>query len=122
MLGFTAEFNGKVSGEDFNPGNRFSLEYGISQYVSNRLELGIMGGSNWQITDDKGEDVYWDPTLRDRKSTLAFTGGYWAWQERLQIALKYGFDFGARQRFKTNMIMLNITFATNALTGRKSRN
>ena len=122
MLGLTYEYNTKVKGEDFNPGNRFSLEYGISQYVSERLELGVMGGHNWQISDDKGSDVFWDPSVRDKKSTLAFTAGYWAWSQRLQIVGKYGFDYGVVQRFKTNMFMLNVIFATNALTGANKKN
>jgi hypothetical protein len=121
MLGLTYELNGKVKGEDFNPGNRFSLEWGISQYVSGRLELGVMGGHNWQVSDDKGDEVWWPTSVRDKKSTLAFTAGYWAWAERLQIVAKYGFDFGCVQRFKSNMLMLNVIFATNALTGSKSK-
>lgn len=121
MLGLTYELNGDIKGEDFNPGNRFTLEYGISQYLTDRLEVGVMGGSNWQVTDDRGEDVYWDPTEHDRKSTIAFTAGYWAWAQRLQLSFKYGFDFAVRQRFKTNSFMLNVTFATNALTGQKRK-
>jgi len=73
-------------------------------------------------TDDKGEDVFWDPSVRDKKSTLAFTVGYWAWSQRLQIVGKYGFDYGVVQRFKTNMFMLNVIFATNALTGANKKN
>lgn len=121
MLGLTYELNTQIKGEDFNPGNRFSLDWGISQYVSDRLELGVMGGHNWQVDDDQGGDVYWDSNVKDRKSTLAFTAGYWAWSERLQIVFKYGFDFGAVQRFKSNMFMLNVVFATNVLTGSKSK-
>ena len=42
--------------------------------------------------------------------------GYWLWKERLFCNLKYGFDFGIVQRFKTNAVMLNLLFVTNALT------
>jgi hypothetical protein len=116
MLGLTYELNSNIKGEDFNPGNRFSLEWGISQYLSERLELGIMGGHNWQVSDDKGSDVWW-PDYRDRKSTLAFSAAYWAVKGRLYIAGKYMFDYGARQRFLTKGFMLNFIFVTNALTG-----
>jgi hypothetical protein len=117
VLGLTYELSGDLKGEDFNPGNRFSLEWGISQYLSERLELAVMGGHNWQVTEDRGSDVYWDPSYFDRKSTLAFTAGYWVWPGRMQITGKYAFDFAVRQRFKTNFFMLNLTFITNALTG-----
>jgi hypothetical protein len=117
MMGLTFEFNGKIKDADVKPGNRFYLEWGISQYLSEQFELGIQGGHNWQISDDTGDDVYWDPGYHDRKSTIAFNAGYWPWKQRLSLTLKYGFDFGVRQRFKNNSWMLNILFIPNVLMG-----
>lgn len=117
MLGLTYELNSTIKDADVTPGNRFSLEWGVSQYLTDRFELGIQGGHNWQISDDRGSDVYWDPTVYDRKSTLAFGANYWPWKDRLSVALKYGFDFGARQRFKNNTWFLNIVFNPQVLTG-----
>ncbi len=39
--------NGKIKDRDLTPGNRFSLEYGISQYLSERLGVGVHGAHNW---------------------------------------------------------------------------
>lgn len=102
------------------PGNRFSLEWGVSQYLTERFELGIQGGHNWQVNDDTGDDVYWDAGIRDRKNTIAFNAGYWVWNERLYLAFKYGLDYGCRQRFKNNSFLLNIVFIPNLLTGKKN--
>ena len=120
MLGLTYEANTKIKGEELNPGDRLSLEWGLSQYLSERFELNVIGGHNWQIVDDKGDDVFWDASYHDRKSTVAFGIAYWAVKERLYISGKYMFDYGARQRFLTNGIMLNLIFVTNALDGVKS--
>jgi hypothetical protein len=79
----------------------------------------FQGGHNWQISDDKGDDVYWDPSIHDRKSTIAFCAGFWPWKQKLNVQLKYGFDFGVRQRFKGSIWSLNLLFVTNALTGTK---
>lgn len=117
MLGLTYELNGEIKDIDVKPGNRFSLEYGISQYLSERLEVGIQGGHNWQVSDDEGDDVFWDPRYHDQKSSLYFSAAYWVWKQRLQLNFKYGFDYNVKQRFKTNAFMLNITFMTNALDG-----
>ncbi|WP_020529603.1 SphA family protein [Flexithrix dorotheae] len=117
MLGLTYEVNSKIKDEDFKPGNRFSLEYGISQYLSEKLEVGVQGGNNWQVSDDKGDDVFWDPSIHDKKGSLAFNAGYWVWKDRLQLNAKYGFDYGAVQRFKNDILMFNLVFVTNALTG-----
>ncbi|MGB5875442.1 MAG: transporter [Bacteroidota bacterium] len=117
MLGLTYELNGTVKDADVTPGNRFSLEWGISQYLSEQLEVGVQGGHNWQVSDDTGDDVYWDPSFYDRKSTIAFSLGYWPWKNRLYIAGRYSFDLGIRARFKSNYWSVNLLFLTNALTG-----
>ena len=117
MVGLTYEANGKIKDADVRPGNRFSLEWGVSQFLSPRLELAIQGGHNWQVSDDKGTEVYWPVNYHDRKSTIGVSASYWVWKDRLMIAPKYAFDFGARQRFLNNTWLVNIVFVTGALTG-----
>lgn len=119
MLALTYELNGKTKGVDVSPGNRLALEWGASTYVSERVELGIQGGSIWQVTDDKGGDVYWDSSVHDRINTVGLMVGYWAWKGRLQLVAKYNHDFGVRQGFANNAFMLNAVFITNLLTGSK---
>ena len=118
MLGVTYELNSKIQDADVQPGGRFSLAWGISQYFSEQFELGIQGGHNWQISDDSGQDVYWDSGIHDRKSTLAFAANYWVLKEHLSLNLKYAFDFGARQRFLNNTWLLNVVFVPGILTGK----
>ena len=119
MLGLTYELNTKIKDEDFNPGNRFSLEYGISQYITDRFEVSAMGGNNWQVSDDKGEDAGWNATYHDRKATLGLGAAYWAVKQRLYVSARYMFDYGARQRFLTPGFMVNLIFVTNAMDGVK---
>ena len=118
MFALTYELNGKIKDTDVKPGNRFSLEWGISQFFSEKFEVGIHGGHNWQISNDTGEDVYWDADVYDRKSTLAFNASYWPWTERLMINAKYAFDFGIRQRFQNKVWLFNLLIVTNVLTGK----
>ncbi len=54
----------------------------------------------------------------DRKSTMLFGAGFWPWTQRLYVSAKYGFDYGIRQRFKNDNLMVNFIFLTNALDGR----
>ena len=117
MLGLTYELNSEIEDVAVNPGNRLSLEYGVSHYPTGWLELGVQGAHNWQVTDDSGSDVIWDPSYHDQKSTLLFSAGFWPWAGRLYVAAKYGFDYGVRQRFKSNHLMVNLIWVTNALDG-----
>jgi hypothetical protein len=117
MLGLTYEINGTIKDADVKPGNRFTLEWGLSQYLSERFEVTVQGGHNWQITDDSGTEVFYDPSFHDRKSTFVFGASYWVWKDRMTINAKYGFDAGVRQRFQNNTLYLNLMFLTNLLTG-----
>ena len=118
MAGLTYELNGEIEDVDVTPGDRVSLEWGVSQYVHERVEVMVQGAHNWQITDDSGSDVYWDPSLHDRKSTLLFGAGYWPWISRLYVSARYGFDYDLRQRFDNSNLMINFVFTTNLLNGR----
>lgn len=121
MLALTYELNGKTKGVDVSPGSRLALEWGWSQYVSERVELGIQGGSIWQVTDDKGSDVDYDPSVYSRANTVGFMAGYWAWKNKLQLIFKYNHDYGVRQGFRNNAFMLNAVFLTNLMTGSKKK-
>jgi hypothetical protein len=118
MVGLTYELNSKIKDVEVTPGNRLTLEWGISQFISEKVEVGVHGGHNWQISDDSGADVYWDPAVHDRKNTLAFNVGFWPLTEKLMVNLKYAFDYGLVQRFKNDNYMVNLLFVTNLLTGK----
>ncbi|HTS43039.1 MAG TPA: transporter [Puia sp.] len=117
MIGGSFELTSKIVSTDVKPGNRFSLDYGISQYLSNNLEVGVYGGNNWQISQDKGSNVYWDTSVKDKLGVVGFQLGYWVWANRLEAVGKYGWNYSAVQRFEQSMFMLNLIFVTNALTG-----
>ena len=117
MVGLIYEMNGKIKDVDVSPGDRFTLEWGVSQYFSDRFEVAVQGGHNWQVSDDTGNDVYWDPTYHDRKSTVAGGITLWPWKGHLAVTAKYAFDFGVRQRFKNSTLFVNLLFVPNWLTG-----
>jgi hypothetical protein len=118
MAGLTYEMNNGIKDADVNPGNRLSLEWGLSHYFNSSFEFSVHGAHNWQVTDDAGNDVFWDPAARDRKNTLMLGAGFWPWAGRLQITARYGFDSGMQQRFDNSHLMLNVTFLTSILDGR----
>ena len=117
MAGLTYELNSSIKDADVKPGGRLSLELGLSQYLTSWLELSVHSAHNWQVSDDSGSDVFWDPTVHDRKNTLMFGAGFWPWAGRLQVTAKYGFDYGMRQRFDNSNLLLNFIFITGLLDG-----
>ena len=118
VAGLTYELNSKIKDVDVKPGDRLSLEWGVSQFVTEWLEFQIMFGHNWQISDDTGNDVFWDQSVYDRKSSVFFSAAFMPVLGRFYIVAKYGYDFGIKQRFKNNHLVLNLYYATNLLTGK----
>ena len=115
----TFEANGTVKGSDVRPGSRFTIEYGISHYVTSWLELEILNGHNWQIGDDKGNDVWWRDTplfFKDQTSSVSFGAGVWPWAGRLNVRAKYAIDYGTKQRYKSNFLSFSAIFIPNLLT------
>ena len=105
----TLELNGKVVDADARIGNRFSLEYGVSHYVTPWLELELVNAHNWQISDDTGSAVWWQEEpfasvlySRDQRHTLSVGVGVFPGVEWLNLRAKYITDYSAKQTFRVN--------------------
>ncbi len=121
MAALTYEINSKIDGVDVTPGNRFTIEYGISQYLSDRFEIGIMGGNNFQITNDKGNDVWWNASSLDQLGYIGFQISGWPVVNKLYASVKYNVDYAMRERMKMHMLEFNLIYATGLLTGKTKK-
>jgi len=54
MFAPTWEWHSKKTDKDVTPGQNITIEYGISQYVHERFEIGASGYHQWQVTEDSG--------------------------------------------------------------------
>lgn len=109
----TLELNSPIKNTDFRPASRLTIEYGISRQVNHWLEFSVMGGHNFQVTEDFGPDQWWSGTRfdsYDQKSTLGFGVGLTPWKDRLSFALRYGLEYAAKQRFKNEVWTLTLYF------------
>jgi len=116
----TYEINSKVKDSDVRAGSQFSFEYGISQYVTEWLELEVLNGHNLQVSDDKGDDVWWADTpleFRDQASTVSFGAGAWPIKDVLNLRVKYAMDYGVKQRYKSDFLSFSLIFIPGILTG-----
>lgn len=115
FIGNTFETHSKIKDVDVKPGNRYTLEYGLSQYLSERLEITAQGGHTWQIGEDSGDDVYWDATYKDKYSIIGLGLGYWPIKQTLYLNAKWMTNYAIRQHFKYNSFQLQIIFIPNIL-------
>jgi hypothetical protein len=111
FIGNTFETHSKIKDADVKPGNRYTLEYGISQYLSERMEITAQGGHTWQVSKDAGNDVYWDASYKDRYSTVGLGVGFWPVKQTLYLNAKWTTNYAIRQHFKYNSFQLQLIWA-----------
>ena len=107
----TYEINQEVEDLDVTPGQRVSLNLGVSQYLplgksGFLLELGAVAYGNWQVTDDTGTNSF-ESNVRDKIVGIGPQLGlvYEPWNAALTF--KWAHEFAARNRFEGDNFTLN---------------
>ena len=121
-LGNSFETHSKVKDVDVKPGSRYTLEYGVSQYLSERFEVTVQGGNTWQVGEDSGDDVYWDSSYKDRNNTFGVGLGFWPVKEKFYTNIKWWTNYGMRQAFKVNSFQLQLIYIPGILVGKNDKN
>jgi len=103
------EINGRKRDLDLRPGQNLGFEYGISQYLSERLEVCLTGYSVWQTTNDSGSDSR-NKKTKDYVHGVGAQLGYWFVKDKFNASLRYTYEYKAKDRFKGQMASLNLTY------------
>jgi hypothetical protein len=117
----TYELPTNKSGVDITPGQRFTLDWGISKAVSPKVELGITGYSQWQVGNDTGRDVTYNADIHDQihavggEITINIPKG-----NGLSLSLRHLREFGAVQRFQGHNTTLAISYPIDIWLGDSS--
>jgi hypothetical protein len=120
-LGFTFETHSKIKDVDVRPGSRYSVEYGLSQYLSERFEITIQGSYSTQLSQDSGSDVYWDTSYKDRSSTIGAGLGFWPVKEIFYTNFKWWTNYGMRQHFKVNSYQIQLIYIPGILQSKADK-
>lgn len=93
----TYELHSNKEDEDVRPGDNFTLEYGISQYLATWFEIGAFGYHQWQVTDDKGEDA--TSTTHDQNNGAGAQIGVWPVKDKFYLSGRFAWEYGSEDRF-----------------------
>lgn len=93
------EFNGEKEGQDLTPGSHLTLDVGAKHSFTDRLEAGVYGFAQWQVSDDKGADAV-NPGLHDRLFGAGAYASYWLVPQKFGILARHTIEFEARDRFE----------------------
>jgi hypothetical protein len=91
---------------DITPGDRFSLDWGISQYLPINedgtvlAELGITGYNQWQVENDSGDDVIEALNVKDEVHSIGFQLGVASVPRNASLVFRYLKEFEAKARFE----------------------
>ena len=105
----TYELHGEQEDTDITPGDHVSLEYGYSQYLSKRLEVGISGYSQWQVEKDKRPamtELALDPNAKGEVHAFGVEAAYW-FTPQFNVSLRYVKEYEGRARLQGDWIAVN---------------
>jgi hypothetical protein len=104
----TYELHGNKEGADITPGDNFTLEYGLSQYLAPWLEIGVFGFHDWQITDDSGADA--TSTVQDQTNGVGAQISAWPIEKKLYVSGRFYWEYETEDRFEGWLAGLNVTY------------
>ncbi|MEZ9848191.1 meta-pathway phenol degradation-like protein [Vibrio breoganii] len=118
MLAATYETHTRSDSTDVKPGDHLSLEYGYSQYLTQQLEVGIRGYSQWQVESDDITDF--QQGINEKRSTsigsqsqvhgIGVSVGYWingSWNITANAAKEYY----SESRLEGETYSINVTYS-----------
>lgn len=109
MIAPTWEWHSENIEKDVQPGQNFTLEYGIGQYLHERFEIGVHGFNQWQITDDSGSEAV-NTDTKDRISGIGGQVTWWAVKDKCIIVGKFMQEYGAEDRLEGQYGEINLTW------------
>jgi len=113
VLAGTYEINGEQEDTDITPGQRLTLNYGISQFLPwgpGLVDLGVMGYSQWQVTHDRGSNVASFNSHLDQVHAIGAELGYALPKLGLGVTGKYLYEYYAESRFRGHVLTLSVGY------------
>lgn len=114
MINGAYEIHHEKDGADITPGDRFSLDWGVSQYLPiNKegtllVELGITGYSQWQVDKDSGADVVDALNVKDEVHGIGGQIGLASVPLNASLVFRYLKEFEAEARFEGELFVLTL--------------
>jgi hypothetical protein len=119
MVGGTYEVGHERQDRDLTPGDRFTLNWGISQFLPLKkdltilAELGVRGYSQWQLDADSGSAVSQllnvQLNAKDRIHSVGLQAGLTFPPHKASLNFGYMWEFGAEARFDGRWVGLTFS-------------
>jgi len=117
-LAGTYEIQAEMEDQDLTPGDRVSLNWGVSQYLPLTkdqtwlAELGASGYSQWQVEEDSGSDVPQilnvQLNVKDEIHAAGIQAGLTFVPWKAALTVRYQWEFGAEARFEGENLVVTL--------------
>ncbi|MBN2106151.1 MAG: transporter [Deltaproteobacteria bacterium] len=102
------ELHSKKHYENIRPGQNISFDACLSKSLGRLWEIGLCGYAQWQVTDDRGKDIYYNKNIHDRVFGIGPEIGIYVPFLDLRFQFRNQIEFGARDR--TEGVITNLSF------------
>ena len=102
------EIHAERESMDIQAGDDVLFEFGISRKAGDYCEVGLVGYAQWQLTDDSGSDVTYDPHDHDRVIALG-PEVFLVLEDSLFISGRLLWEFAVVDRTKGFMGVITLT-------------
>ncbi|MDD2388254.1 MAG: transporter [Desulfobacterales bacterium] len=103
------EVHSEKNNTDIRAGDDFHFEWGIGKTIARLWDVGLTGYCQWQVSDDRGDDVTWDRSVHDRVYGIGPEVSVFLPNLKLGLTLRNQWEFGAVDRSEGNMTTLVLT-------------
>ncbi|MGC1854055.1 MAG: transporter [Candidatus Aquirickettsiella sp.] len=113
LLTATYDINQRKTDMDIKPGNYFTLNWGISKYLSfdhGILEIAIPGYDQWQVSHDSGSALLTNVAGTNQVHAAGGQLGYTFSPWDFTIIGKFMQEFNAKARFQGRVYTLSLTY------------
>lgn len=101
------EFSHEQRKTHIDPGQVYTLEWGLSKNVGKGIDLGLIGYYQQQVTEDKGRNRFSDKL--DRKVGIGPEVNALCPKLGLFASLRYAYEFAAKERPEGHLFTLTLT-------------
>jgi len=105
----TYNLNSQKYDQRLAPGQSMTLEYSLSHYLNDRVEIAVSGYDQWQIAPDTGSEAD-DKDVFYQIHGIGGQIGGWAIKDKLNIVTKCIYEYYGVERFRGILGTLNITW------------
>lgn len=104
------EVHSKKKDFDVTAGNDFTFEYGIGKTIAAKViwTFGAAGYAHWQVTEDKGADIEYDPTVKDQIFAVGPEVDVFIPSIKFSMELRGLYEFGAIDRSQGTKLCLTL--------------